>query len=88
VVAVSSLPPAKGVEELVSALDAHLAGIDLATARARMRRLAALSAFIAEYGDSGLRAVGGRRSAEQLLTEDGAQTVPELLAALEARREV
>src|SRR4029079_19414950 len=82
VVAVSSLPPPSGVEELVEALDAHRAGLDIDTARARMRRLAALSAFAAEFGELGLREVGGRRAAEQLLAEDPGRTVPDHLAAL------
>jgi LAO/AO transport system kinase len=87
VVAVSSLPPPKGVEELVKALDEHRAGVHMEAARARMRRLAALSAFAAEYGERGLREVGGRRAAEQLLAEDAGRTVPELLAALEGARD-
>jgi LAO/AO transport system kinase len=87
VVAVSSLPPPSGVEELVAALDAHRVGLDIDAARARMRRLAALSHFAAEYGESGLRSLGGRRAAEQLLAdEDAVRTVPELLATLEASR--
>jgi LAO/AO transport system kinase len=86
VVAVSSLPPASGVEELVGALDAHRAGLDIEAARARMRQLAALSHFAAEHGEAGLRAIGGRRTAEQLLSkEDADRTVPELLAVLESR---
>jgi LAO/AO transport system kinase len=86
VVAVSSLPPASGVEELVGALDAHRAGLDIEAARARMRQLAALSHFAAEHGEAGLRAIGGRRAAEQLLSkEDADRTVPELLAVLESR---
>jgi LAO/AO transport system kinase len=88
VVAVSSLPPPSGVEELVEALDAHRAGLDVEAARARMRRLTALSAFAAEYGESGLRSVGGRRAAERLLGREGVdRTVPELLALLESSRE-
>ena len=83
VVAVSSLPPATGMEELVKALDDHRATLDVDAARARMRRLGALSAFAAEHGDRGLRALGGRRAAVRMLGErDG--TVPELLALLEA----
>jgi LAO/AO transport system kinase len=85
VVAVSSLPPPTGVEELLESLDAHRKGLDIAAARTRMRRLAALSAFAAEYGERGLRALGGRRAAERTLGEqDPARTVPELLAALES----
>jgi LAO/AO transport system kinase len=87
VVAVSSLPPAKGVEELVEALDAHRKSLDIEAERARMRRLAALSAFAAEYGERGLREIGGRRVAEKLLAEDPDRTVPQLLAALESSRD-
>ena len=87
VVAVSSLPPPSGVEELVAALDAHRASLDVDAARARMRVLAAVSAFAAEHGEAGLRAVGGRRAAEKLLAEDAGRTVPELLAVLESTRD-
>jgi LAO/AO transport system kinase len=88
VVAVSSLPPPKGVEELVKALDDHRSSLDIEVARARMRRMAALAAFAAEYGERGLREVGGRRAAERLLAEeDGQRTVPELLAVLESARD-
>jgi LAO/AO transport system kinase len=87
VVAVSSLPPPSGVEELVEALDANRASIDIDAARARMRRYSALSAFAAEHGEAGLRAVGGRRAAEKLLAEDAGRTVPELLALLESSRD-
>jgi LAO/AO transport system kinase len=87
VVAVSSLPPASGVEELAAALDAHRDGLDIDAARARMRQLAALAAFVAEYGDRGLRAVGGRRAAEQLLAVDPGRTLTEHLAVLEASRD-
>ena len=87
VVAVSSLPPPTGMDELISALDAHRASIDIDAARARMRRLAALSHFAAEHGEAGLREVGGRRAAEKLLAGDVGRTVPELLAALESSRD-
>jgi LAO/AO transport system kinase len=84
VVAVSSLPPAKGVEELIAAIDQHRAGLDMDAVRARMRGLAALAAFGAERGESGMRALGGRRRAEKLLASfDGDLTVPEMVAALE-----
>src|ERR671939_2227892 len=39
VVAVSSLPPPKGIDELVEALDAHRAALDLPKRRAQARRL-------------------------------------------------
>lgn len=85
VVAVSSLPPPKGIEQLVEALDAHRAGLDIDAARARMRQLAALSAFAAEYGERGLRSIGGRREAARMLAGTRPEvTVPELVAMLEA----
>lgn len=84
VVAVSSVPPAQGIDELADALEAHRAGLDLAATRARARRLAALSQFSSEHGDRGLRALGGRRSALQaLVREDPAAPLPALVAALE-----
>jgi GTPase len=85
VVAVSSLPPPQGIVELREALDAHRAGLDIDAARIRMRRLAALAAFSAEYGERGLRDAGGRRAAEQRLAkEPPGRTVPELLGVLES----
>ena len=84
VVAVSSIPPPTGVDDLVQALDAHRTGLDIDALRARMRRLAALSAFSAEHGERGLRALGGRREAERLIEQlDAALAVPELLRLLE-----
>jgi LAO/AO transport system kinase len=85
VVAVSSLPPATGVEDLVAALDEHRAGLDIDATRARMRRLTALAAFAAEHGDGGIRALGGRREAERKLAAlDRDRSVPEIVAFLEA----
>jgi len=87
-VAVSSLPPASGIEELVAALDAHRAGLDVAAARTRARRLGALADLVAERGERGLRALGGRRAAEKLLAEqDPALEQPALLALLESQAE-
>jgi LAO/AO transport system kinase len=86
VVAVSSLPPASGIDELIAALDAHRAGLDLAAARMRTRRLGALADFIAEHGARGLRALGGRRTAEAFLAEQPPEAdEPALVAALETR---
>jgi LAO/AO transport system kinase len=83
VVAVSSVPPAAGIGELVEALQAHRERIDLGAHRLRARRLHALADFVAEHGDRGLRALGGRRAAEQWLSEqDPGLDVPALLAAL------
>jgi LAO/AO transport system kinase len=83
VLAVSSLPPPAGIEDLADALDAHRGRIDLAAARARMRRLAALSEFATEHGERGLRALGGRRAAEAFLAEqDAGLPVPALVTAL------
>ena len=67
VLAVSSVPPPSGIEELVDALDAHQARLDLTGRRTRSRRAHALADFAAEHGDRGLRALGGRREAERWL---------------------
>jgi LAO/AO transport system kinase len=84
VVAVSSVAPASGIDELVAALDAHRAGLDLPTRRLAARRAGALADFAAEHGERGLRALGGRRAAEKLLADaDPGADVPALTAALE-----
>ncbi|MEA2390965.1 MAG: GTPase [Solirubrobacteraceae bacterium] len=67
VVAVSSVPPASGIDELLDALDEHRARVDLPARRLRARRQAALADFAAEHGARGLRALGGRRAAEERL---------------------
>jgi LAO/AO transport system kinase len=86
VVAVSSLAPPSGIEELVDALDAHRDGLDLQARRLRARRMHALADFVAEHGERGLRALGGRREAEKWLTEqDPGLDVPALELALSQR---
>jgi LAO/AO transport system kinase len=88
VVAVSALPPGSGIGELADALDAHRAALDLPERRLRARRLHALADFVAEHGERGLRALGGRRAGEQWLSgQDPGLDVPALLAALERRAE-
>jgi LAO/AO transport system kinase len=85
VVAVSSIAPVSGVDELVGALDAHRAAHDPAQQRLSARRHAALADFHAEHGERGLRALGGRRTALKWLAEqDDGLDVPGLTAALEA----
>jgi LAO/AO transport system kinase len=86
VVAVSSLPPHSGIDELLAALDAHRASLDVTAARVRSRRLSALREFTAEHGEGALRALGGRLDAERFLAgQDPAAGVPELVAGLRAR---
>jgi LAO/AO transport system kinase len=86
VVAVSSIHPVTGVDALADALDAHRAELDVTAARTRSRRLGALADFVAEHGERGLRALGGRRAAERFLAEqDAALEGPALVRALEAR---
>jgi LAO/AO transport system kinase len=83
VVSVSSLPPPRGVDRLVAALDSHRSTIDVAAVRGRSRRLAALAEFTAEHGERALRVLGGRRAAERLLEdEDPGLTTAELAARL------
>jgi LAO/AO transport system kinase len=90
VLAVSSVPPPSGVEELAMALDRHRAGLDLPAVRLRGRRLAAIREFTAEHGEAALRAIGGRREAERLLASQdpgmGTAELVEALAGEEARR--
>jgi LAO/AO transport system kinase len=84
VVAVSSLAPATGFEELADALDAHRASLDVPARRLAARRASALADFIVEHGERGLRALGGRRAAAKLLAgADAALDVPALTRALE-----
>ena len=85
VVAVSSIAPVQGFDELVAALDAHREGLDIATRRLSARRASALADFAAEHGERGLRALGGRRAALKLLDDqDVSHDVPALTRALEA----
>src|SRR5688572_29861809 len=86
VLAVSAVPPPTGVDELAAAVEAHRGGADVARSRARARRLAALVEFSAEHGERGLRAVGGRRPAERLLSEAGDELDSAALAELLERR--
>jgi LAO/AO transport system kinase len=72
VVAVCSLPPTQGIDELVAALDEHRASLDIAVRRLRARRAGALIDFAEQHGERGLRALGGRRAAERLLEEQDA----------------
>lgn len=86
VLAVSSLAPGTGIAELVDALDAHRASLDLGARRLHARRMHALADFVAEHGERGLRALGGRRAAGRYLDGlDPALDVPSLQRALEAR---
>lgn len=89
VLAVSSVSPPSGIEELVGALAEHRAELDIPARRLRARRAGALNDFVKEHGERGMRALGGRRAAETLL---GAQEpdleVPALLTVLEQAAEV
>ena len=72
VLAVSSAAPAIGIGELADALAHHRATLDLAARRTRSRRRHAVADFAAEYGERGLRALGGRRAAEKRLAREPA----------------
>jgi LAO/AO transport system kinase len=86
VVAVSSLPPPQGIEELLGALGEHRAGLDVAARRLRSRREGALTEFALQFGEHGLRALGGRESARELLAaEPAGSDSASLLAALTER---
>jgi LAO/AO transport system kinase len=84
VLAVSSVPPPSGIDELLEELDAHRGGIDLGDVRRRARRTAALAEFAAEHGERAIRVLGGRRAAERLLGEAASDAdLPAMLALLE-----
>jgi LAO/AO transport system kinase len=89
VVAVSSLSPPEGIDELIAALDEHRTGADIAERRLHARRANALSDFTHEHGERGVRALGGRRAAERLLAEQPSSLdTAALVAALEHRAEL
>lgn len=84
VVAVSSVSPLQGMDDLVDALDDHRAALDLDLRRTGARRAGALADFVAEHGERGLRALGGRRAAHRWLAkQDPGADVPSLVNALE-----
>lgn len=86
VVAVSALAPASGIDELARALAAHRAGLDLAARRLHARRMHALADFAAEYGERGVRALGGRRAASRWLTDQPAALDAGALTSALAKR--
>jgi LAO/AO transport system kinase len=84
VVGVSSIPPPSGIEDLLGALEEHRQALDLGERRLQARRAGALKDFTVEHGERGLRALGGRSSAEALLEgQERGLEVPALVAALE-----
>jgi LAO/AO transport system kinase len=84
VVAVSSLSPPEGIEELTQALAEHRARGEVGERRLRARRANALADYAHEHGERGLRALGGRQAAERLLAgEDPALDTAALVAVLE-----
>jgi len=86
VVAVSSVAPVSGIDELLAALDAHRERLDVAARRLAARRASALADFAAEHGERGLRALGGRRAALRALDDsDAGADVPALVDALEGK---
>jgi LAO/AO transport system kinase len=84
VLAVCALSPPSGIEELVASLEQHRGELDIAERRVRARRAGALNDFSVEYGERGVRAIGGRRAAQALLAkQDPAADLPALVAVLE-----
>jgi LAO/AO transport system kinase len=87
VVAVASVPPPSGIDELAAELEAHRKRVDVPARRVRARRLSALREFTAEHGESALRGLGGRREAERLLeAREADEPVAALVRALEEAR--
>lgn len=92
VVAVSSIPPTTGFDELAQQLEQHWqelkadGGAKLAERRKRARLAQALADYAREHGERGLSALGGRRAAQAMLAEqDPAADVPSLVSALQRR---
>ena len=86
VVAVSSLPPPSGIDELLTALNEHRAHLDLPGRRLHARRAGALNDFANEHGERGLRALGGRTATRQwLATQDPALDEVALARLLEGK---
>ena len=84
VVAVSSVPPPSGIDDLADALEAHRESVDVSASRVHARRLAALSEFVLDHGEKALRDLGGRRAAERTLSAlDPSLPVADLVSALE-----
>jgi len=63
VIAVSSLSPPSGIDDLLAALEQHRAALDLPARRLRARRAGALNELTREEGERALRALGGRSGA-------------------------
>jgi LAO/AO transport system kinase len=82
VLATSATPPPSGIEKLADAIDAHRERLDLPARRIRSRRLSALAELVAEHGEAGLRALGGRRAAQRVLEAAPPGTSMAELAAL------
>ncbi len=86
VVAVSSVPPPSGIDDLIEAFDDHRASLDIPSRRLHARRMQALADFAAEHGERGLRTLGGPRAAARYLDEqDPRLDVLALTRALEER---
>jgi LAO/AO transport system kinase len=84
VLAVSSLAPPQGIDELVSVLEDLRTSTDISARRLRARRSGALLDFVVEHGERELRALGGRHAAERLLEQqDAALDVQALVRLLE-----
>jgi LAO/AO transport system kinase len=92
VLAVSSVAPPAGIEELVDGLRerwrelSENGGRALTERRLRARRAGALTDFAVEHGQRGLRALGGRRASERwLAAQDPALDEAALVGLLEGR---
>jgi LAO/AO transport system kinase len=84
VIAVTALAPPSGIEELASVLEEHRKGLDIHRRRLHARRAGALRDFANEHGERGVRAVGGRIAARNLLDEqDESLDEPALVNFLE-----
>ncbi|MCL6440933.1 MAG: hypothetical protein K6T27_05505 [Thermoleophilum sp.] len=86
VLEVASLPPPRGIDALVAAVERRAASPDIDERRREGRWRAALREFRSEYGERALRALGGERAALAILAEQPeTATVAELVDTLALR---
>ncbi|HEX3511089.1 MAG TPA: GTP-binding protein [Solirubrobacteraceae bacterium] len=86
VVAVSSVSPPEGIEELLAAMTEHRDRLDVDARRLRARREGAIADFSRANGERALQALGGRPAALELLAAQPAGLGSAALArALEAQ---
>jgi len=85
VIATSALAPTRGIDGLASALEEHKRALDVPRKRKLARRANAYKMLLHEYGQQGIRSLGGQREIMRLLEAQSQETSAlELFAVLTA----